>query len=210
MEITSIERSKKNRDKLLVYIDGKYSFSISEEDYISLNLYEKKEVTGEELDFIKNTMVFKSAKSTAVKYMSLKLRSEKEVCSKLEAEGFDRGTIASVIEELKSMGYINDKIYVQKYLYDRSKLKPKAKRLLKLELVAKGIEDEIIDEVLAEWEIDDYNVAESLVRKKFGKYDLRDEKIIKKVYSFLMHRGFKNEIIREIISKYGDISLDNM
>jgi regulatory protein len=66
----------------------------------------------------------------AVRFLAMKLRSEKEVSFKLENEGFDEDTIEKVLEELKSMGYINDKIYAQKYVYDRSKLKPKAKKML--------------------------------------------------------------------------------
>jgi regulatory protein len=45
-------------------------------------------------------------------------------------------------------------------------------------------------------------VARNLVRKKFGKYDLKDEKIIKKAYRFLAHRGFNRDTIREVLREF--------
>jgi len=204
MKITSVERDKKNKDKFTVYVDNQPAFTISEEDYLSLNLYEEKEITDDEIDYIKNEVNFRRAKSVAVKYLSMKLRNEKEVCSKLINEGYGRKTAERVVEELKSLGYINDKLYIQKYVFDRSKLKPKSKKLLKLELLNKGIKEDDIDEVMADWNVDETVVAENLARKKFGKYNLHDEKIVKRIFSFLHHRGFSYEIISEVVRKMKD------
>lgn len=201
MEITSAEKNKKNRDRMSIYIDGQFAFTIGEEDFLSLNLYEKKEITAEELDYIKNTINFRSAKAAAVKYLSMKLRTEKEVRQKLHEEGYDSANIEKVIEELKAIGYINNKLYAQKYVFDRSKLKPKSKKLLKLELQSRGISPEIADEVLEDWNIDEAVIAEELVKKKFGKYDLRDEGIRKKVFMFLNHRGYNHEVMEEVLNK---------
>jgi len=204
MKITAIERNKKNKDRFTVFVDNQPSFTISEEDYLSLNLYEEREITDDEIDYIKNEVNFRRAKSAAVKYLSMKLRSEREVYLKLINEGYGRKTADRVIEELKSLGYINDKLYVQKYIFDRSKLKPKSKKLLKLELISKGIKEEDIDEVMADWKVDERVVAESLIRKKFGKYDLSDEKIAKRIFLFLHHRGFSYEIINEALKNIKD------
>lgn len=201
MIITSVEKNVKVKDQFLVYVDGEYSFSIDEEDYYRLNLYEKKDITAEEIDYIRNTANLTRAKSSAVRYLSLKIRSEKEVKDRLEQEGFSRDIIDKAIQELKSMGYINDKIYAQKYVYDRSKLNPKSKRLIKYELESKGIASDAIDEILEDWSVDESDIAESLVKKKFGKYDLQDEKVIKKICSFLQHRGFDYGIINDLINK---------
>jgi regulatory protein len=204
MEITFVEKSKKNEDKLLIHIDGTYAFSISEEDYLSLNLYEKREITAEEIDHIQNVLNFRQAKSGAIRFLAMKVRTEKEVRTRLETEGFDRETIESAVEELRGIGYINDRMYAQKFLYDRSKLKPKAKKMIKYELMNKGISEEIANEVLSDWQVDESAVAEGLVRKKFGKYDLNDEKIIKRIYAFLHHRGFSFQLIDSLVKQLGE------
>ena len=203
MEITGAEKSKKNKNRMSVYIDGRFSFTISEEDYLSLHLYDKKEINDEELDYIKNTLNFRSAKSAAVKYLSLKLRTEKEVRQKLRGDGYDAGNIEKVVEELKTIGYINNRLYAQKYVFDRSKLKPKSKKLLKLELQSRGIPADVADEVLGDWNVDEAIVAAELARRKFGKYDLTDEAVLKKVYMFLHHRGYNHDLIDDVVRNLG-------
>lgn len=199
MEITSVEKSKKNKDRLSIYIDGRFSFTISEDDYISMNLYDNPVLTEDTVNYIKNTLNFREAKSLAVRYLSLKLRTEKEVRVKLDGEGYDSACTEQVIEELKAIGYINNKLYAQKYVFDRSKLKPLSKKLMKQELQNKGIPEEVAVEVLDDWKVDDIVVAESLLKRKFGKYDLNDEKILKKAYMFLLHRGFSHDLIKGAI-----------
>lgn len=201
MKITSIEKHNKDKNKFVVFVDEQPSFIITEEDYLGLNLYEEKDITDEEIDYIKNEVCFRRAKSTAVRFLSTKLRSEKEVFLKLTSEGYSSNIAESVIHELKSIGYINDKLYVQKYIFDRSKLKPKSKKLLKYELLAKGVNEKDIDEVVSDWKIDESIVAENLIKKKFGKYDLNDEKITRRAISFLHHRGFSFELINETLNK---------
>jgi len=202
LEITSVEKNRKYRDKLSVFIDGKFAFNISEKDYLSLNLYEKSEIDDKTIDYIRNTINFQEAKSRAVRYLTLRIRTEKEVRDKLKSEGYDNECIARVIDELKAIGYINNQLYAQKYVYDRSKLKPMSKRMLKLELLAKGIPEETADEVLADWKAEDADVAMSLVKRKFGKYDMKDEKIIRKAFMFLAHRGFNRDTIKEVLREF--------
>lgn len=204
MEITSAERNKRNRDRMSIYIDDKFAFTIDEDDYLSMNLYERKEITSEELEYIKNTLNFRGAKSAAVRYLSIKLRTEKEVRQKLHDEGFDSENIGNVIEELKAIGYINNKLYAQKFVFDRSKLKPKSKKLLKLELQSRGISQEIADEVLDDWKVDEAIVAEELVKRRFGKYDMQEEAVLKKIYMFLNHRGYNRRLIEGVVNKLNE------
>lgn len=201
MQITLIEKNKKNKDRFSVYIDDRFSFSITEDDYLSLHLYDKSELSQDEIDYIRNTVNFRAAKSSALKYLSYKLRTEKEVRIKLQEDGFDEYSAQMAIEELKALGYINNKIYVQKYVFDRSKLKPKSKKLIKLELQSKGIQEEIIDEVLNDWNVDETSVAESLIKRKFGKYDFKDDAVKRKAYMFLHHRGFAHDVIESVIGR---------
>lgn len=198
MKITSIEKNRKNK-RLSVYIDEKFAFTISEEDYLSLNLYENEELTEETVNYIKNTLNFREAKAKAVRYLALKLRTEQEVWSKLHSDGYEPECVDKVISELKAIGYINNKLYAQKYVFDRSKLKPLSKKMMKRELKARGIQEDIIDEVLEDWKVEDDVVAKGLLKRKFGKYDLDDEKVRRRAYMFLMHRGFSVSTVKEAL-----------
>lgn len=201
MRITNVEKNKKSKNMLSIFVDDEYSFSMTDEDFISLGLYEERDITEDEIKHIRNELNFRRAKSEAVKYLTFKLRSEKEVFNKLVDKEYEQGIAQRVIEELKSMGYINDKLYVQKYIFDRSKLKPKSKKLLKYELMARGISEHDIDEIMSDWKVDETVVAEAIVRKRFGKYNTSDEKVLRKIYSFLRHRGFGFEVIQTVANR---------
>lgn len=199
MEIASVHKNKKGKGLLTLCLDNDTILTIPEEEYLRLNLYEKKELSKLEVQSIKENIEFHAAKSAALRFVAIKLRCVHEVRDKLNQEGFSGFTTDKVIEELKSLGYLNDKLYVQKYIYDRSKLKPKSKRMLRMELIGKGLADDDIDSVLDEWRIDETSVAYGLAKKKFGKYNLHDEKIFKKIQLFLRHRGFSFETILDAI-----------
>jgi len=184
-----------------IYIDNAYSFSVREEDYFRFNLYDKDEISEEEIKIIKNTANFSAAKSKAFVYLSYKFRTEKEVRLKLEDDGFNCDVTEKVLNELKAEGYINDSLYVRKYLHDRRKLNPKSKRMLMVELRKKGIERQLILEGLEELKLDNILIAEELVRKKFKDLDISQKRLEKKVFQYLQYRGFNAGEIRTVIRK---------
>ena len=49
--------------------------------------------------------------------------------------------------------------------------------------------------------ITETDIALRLVRKKFGKYKI-DQKIKRKIYSFLLHRGFSIEVFNKVIADF--------
>lgn len=206
MKITSVSNDKKNKGSVILHFDDDSTLTVSEEDYIRLSLYEKQELSQDELKSILENIDFNRAKSSALKYQLYRFRSSKEVRQKLEREGYDEVIIEKVLDELIKLGYINDRLYASKYLHDRSKLKPKPKRVLKQELINKGIDEKIIEELLEEWKIDEYALAESMLKKKYGKYDMNDIKIKRKAYAYLLHKGFENELVLSLINK---LSQDN-
>ena len=69
------------------------------------------------------------------------------------------------------------------------------------ELQKKGIDREIIAEVLDEFEMDESLIAYRITRKKFNKYDISDPLIQRRIISFLTHRGFSHEIIKDVIKQ---------
>ena len=201
MRITSTEMDGKEERAYKIYIDNAYSFSVREEDYFRFNLYDKDEISEEEIKIIKNTANFSAAKSKAFVYLSYKFRTEKEVRLKLEDDGFNCDVTEKVLNELKAEGYINDSLYVRKYLHDRRKLNPKSKRMLMVELRKKGIERQLILEGLEELKLDNILIAEELVRKKFKDLDISQKRLEKKVFQYLQYRGFNAGEIRTVIRK---------
>ncbi len=203
MEITSFEKCDKTKS-FRVYVDGEFCFSLPEELFLSLGLYDKKEITEDEIYNIKEIAAFKNAKSAAVKFAALKLRTEKEVRGKLEGLGFDDEVADRVISELITLGYLNDSVYAEKFILERFKLKPVSKRLLKFELENHGISPVLIDKAIEESSMDEESIIDSIIKKRFVKHDLNNEKTIKKLKSFLYARGFDLSSIEEGLRRARD------
>lgn len=201
MVITSIERQAKNKKRLSVFVDGEYSFSLNEEDYMKLGLYENRRITADEIRRIKNLVNFNSAKSDAIRFVSLKIRSGKEVGEKLKRMGYEQDTADRVVDELKGMGYIDDRLYALKYINDRRKLKPQSKRMLKYDLARRGIGEEIIDDVLSEIDMDEESEAYRIAKSRYGRYDIRKDDVRRKVRMFLLRRGYGEGTIRAALKR---------
>jgi regulatory protein len=201
MRITSVVKDEENEKVYRIQLDNDYSFLVSEDDYFKFSLYEKDELSEEEINNIKDAADFMQAKFKAWKFLSFKFRTEKEIRLKLEDEGFNKDIIQKVLTDLKADGYINDRLYVRKYLHDRRKLNPKSKRRLMQELKNKGIKKELILEGLEELKIDNILVAEGLVRKKFNDSDFTKKRVERQVYQYLQYRGFNTEEIKTVLKK---------
>jgi regulatory protein len=201
MKITYNNKKIKNIEYYEVYTDGHFAFNVPNELFLALSIYDKNELEVDEIERIKNITLTNNAKSVALKSLTIKMTSRKEAFDKLIEKGFDKDVAEAALNSLASLGYINDKMYAMKYISDRLRLKPKSKKLIKFELVSKGVDQKVADEILSEWSVDEEAVAEGLLRKKFGKYNLSEPSVNKKMYSFLQHRGYDYELILRLIEK---------
>lgn len=202
MRITSIEKSNKNKSMASICIDNKQEFILPLKRIDALNLTVDKSIEPETLDYILKYEVYAAAKNSAVKFLSLKLRTSFEVKEKLIELGYEDNTISQVINDLTEIDYINDHKYATKYISEKTKLKPKSIKLMEMELDNKGIPNEIINSVIEELNPDDDLVALELLKKRYSKYSEYDENLIKKMKSYLAGRGFSYNQISKAISKY--------
>lgn len=202
MIITSVERGKKDNTRFNIHIDGKFAFSIAEEDYFKLELYEKKEITQIELEYILEDVIYKKAKNSAIRFVTTKYRSIKEVSEKLLSLEYDMNIVEKVVKELVEIDYLNDFEYAKKYINNRLKLNPKSRKIIRLELKIKGIEDEILDRAFSDIEVDEIKIIKTFIEKKFSRYNLTDKNIQKKVYSFLCNKGFSFNDIKDVLREF--------
>lgn len=202
MVVTSIEASKNVSSMARVYMDNNFSFCLPQKRIELLNLTEGKVISEETLNYIVNTEVYAAAKSAAVKFLALKLRTAYEIRQKLSGLGYEEDIVERVIENLEEINYIDDYNYALKYIREKTKLKPKSMKLLSMELSQKGISDDIISKVSQEFEIDENDLAYELLLKKYSKYSSFDEKLILKMKSFLLSRGFSYSQISKALSKF--------
>ncbi|MDK2798414.1 MAG: regulatory protein [Clostridiales bacterium] len=209
MTITSIENKKKNSSKKSIFVDGKYVFSIDEEDLFRLNLYVGKEITKQEIENIRQICNYSKAKILAIKFIVFKKRTEYEVKTKLEKLGFDHSVIEKVLDYLKQSGYVNDAVYTKKYIKDALTLKKWGIYRIRYELQMKGIDEGTIQHELTKIEFDEKQnqILKALVEKKLSSVRNLDERSLNKIKNYCIRKGYDlnavNKVINELLD--GDI-----
>lgn len=202
MQITSILKDEKNPSMYRVFLEGNINFCLPKKRIAALNLSEGVDIEPDRVEYILSTEVYAAAKSSAVNFLALKLRTSYEIEQKLCELGYEQDTIERVIDNLKEIDYIDDYKYAVKFLTEKTKLNPKSIKMLSIELSNRGIARDIINKVLEEFDVDEDSVALELLKKRYSKYTSFDEKIINKMRSFLASRGFSYQQVSRAISNF--------
>ena len=150
----------------------------------------------------------KKAEKYCLRLLAVKSRSEYEILKRLEAKGYLPACGSTVVQKLKNKRYIDDKTMAEDWIDSRIKFNPRSRRLVKQELLSKGIKENIIERALdAVGEIlDDRNMSVSIVKSQLENVkDLTGEKKKAKLFRILLVRGFDEDTALEAVeSVIGD------
>lgn len=143
-----------------------------------------------------------NARDYALKIVEFKDRTEKEIREKLSQKGYDEFIIEDEIEFLKSYGFINDSRYAERYTQDGINIKKWGKSRIKTELLRKGVEREIAENVIEDafYELDDDRLI-SEMQKRFNNCDFSNIKERRRIFNFYMRRGFSPEEIKGAMNR---------
>ncbi len=148
---------------------------------------------------------FDKAKAYCFKLFKFRLRTEKEIRDKLKRRQFCKDVIEDVIEYFKSLNYINDSAFTKSWIESRIQ-KPFGLKRITYELREKGISERIIEEEIFKLKnfYSEYDIAKGIAEERFRKIIQRidPEKAKRRIYSFLLRRGFSSDIALDIINKF--------
>jgi len=200
--ITKIEPQKNRPHRKSVYLDGKFAFGADEELIREFELEEEKKLNQRELKQILWSVDRSKLKERAIRLLSIRPRSEKELKEKLRQKGAGVKLVEGVLSELREKQLIDDEKFAYSWVESRMLNKPMGKFLLKRELMGKGVKAEIIERVLAEnyQEEDELELAKKLLQRKAKRFKDTDElKTKKRMKDFLLRRGFSYEVVRQAV-----------
>ncbi len=201
--ITKIETQKKRPHRYSVFLDGKFAFGLDDEIAAKFGLKKGQEVNEPTLKKILLGEDENKAKETALRFLSFRRRTEKEIKDKLKQKGFDENIIKRTVEKLKEYDLINDLEFATAWVKERLEYKPRGKRLLEQELWKKGIKKEVIKQVLNESCQDEDKSALDLLERIKNRYKNLEPQVAKRrMYGFLLRKGFSYEVISQVMHNY--------
>lgn len=203
-KITAISPQKRNPHRRSVFLNGEFAFGLSEEVIEKYRLRVGSEIDEETITQILEKDEVARARDSALRYLSYRPRSKKEVIDKLSEKGYNESTIAKVIEDLIKAGLIDDLEFSRMWARDRLKNRPKGRRLIAQELWQKGVADEIsrraIEEVFRD--VDEGEIAATLLERRLRRYrDLDQVRAKRRMFEFLLRRGFDRETIGKVVAE---------
>ncbi len=206
-KITSIEVQKKNPRRFNVFLDGVFAFGADEDLIVDHRLVVGKTFTTSDVEHLLFEAEIGKLMERMYGLFNIRQRSEQEIRRYLKNLSFKRkikdqdeiseSAIELLINKLKQKRLINDKEFATAWVESRSK--KKGKIAIKLELIQKGIDKEIIEEAL-EKVVDEESVAQKALEKKMNIWkNLPSLELKKKAYEFLMRRGFEYKVVKDIV-----------
>lgn len=196
--ITDLKQGVKNPNRVNVFVDGKFSFSLDIAQVVDLEVKVGLALSAEKLEELKRASEFGKLYQRALEWALTRPRSEKEVRDYLYKKVFerklDKSYIDLIVARLKEKKYLDDTVFAKYYVENRFVKKGISRRRLSLELIKKGVTKEIIAEVLDER--NDEEEILKMIAKKRARYD--DEKLI----SYLCRQGFSFELVQNLVRDY--------
>lgn len=141
---------------------------------------------------------FERAKDKALSLLSFKAYTEKALRDKLKENGCNESIIDQVIERMKEDLLIDDFKLAQEYVEKLFNSKLFSEKRVRFELKNKGIDSNIIEDVLEPYsDRDDLSSAVSLLNKKFK--EISDEKTAARAAGLLSRAGYDFDIVKTAI-----------
>lgn len=198
MKVTALKAQVKNPERVSVFIDGAYSFSLNHAQLLEQKLRVGLELDALRLAELKQASDFGKAYERALNFVTIRPRSELELHQYGRRKQWAPETTQAVVAKLKTRRYVDDARFAHAWVEGRRLTKATSARKLQLELKQKGVADVIIREVLADSAHTDSDALQRLIAKKrkLSRYQNDPQKLMQ----YLARQGFGFDDIKAALS----------
>lgn len=200
-EVTLL-KPQKNGKRVNVYLDGTFGFGIDLDNLVINHIKIGTVLTDEEVQKIIRKAEFQKTLDKLLRFATLRPRSEREIDEYLKRKKVHESMWEELFEKLKHFELLDDAKFAKWWVDQRLAFKKISGKVLKLELFKKGIDKEIVENVLEETPIDEEKMARELLEKRAYKWaGLPEREARQKKFQYLAGKGFDFEIVEKILSE---------
>lgn len=208
--ITQIVVQKKRKNRCSIFINDEFAFGLHQDVVLKFGLKKGDTLDEHQIEEILLSEERKSAKDRALKFLSYRDRSEKEIKTKLKDIGYEDDIIDWVIAELKRLKFIDDERFAQSYAQTQMITRPMGEYYLRRELKKKGLNAELIEQTVEKVydERDQFSVALELAQQRKKRYrNIEEIKAKKRISDFLLRRGFSWDVVSHVLEQWDDLEI---
>lgn len=196
--ITALVLQKNNKERVSVFLDGQYAFSLSL--LKAADLKRGQHLSEEQIKALKAQDERDKAHNRALDYLGYRPRSQAEMERYLLGKGWDEAVVCDVVDRLKRIGLLNDKEFASFWVNNRQRFRPRGRMALRYEMRTKGLGEEIIEEALED--VDEEQSAYELACGRVGKWTgLAPSEFRRKLGQYLARRGFSFSVIEVVLRR---------
>lgn len=182
MKIQNIKKKKNGKYKLK--LDNNTTIVTYDNVILNNNLLFNSNVDDNTMEKIKEENNYYDIYNEAFKFVSKKMRSEKEIIKYLKELNLDDDMIDEFIVKFRDNGIINDVNYTRAYIHDRMNFSNDGPFKIKEDLIDNGIDSDIIEDEFSKIDFKEFNEkCDKLILKKIKANHKYPESILKRKIS---------------------------
>lgn len=202
-EITALSVQSKDKTRCNVYVDGRFSCGLSIESAMQNRLKVGMQVDEAFLSKVQMDSEKEGALSKALSFVSLTQKTKKQVRDYLTKKGYLSAVVDYVLDKMTDYRFLDDEAYATSYCESASK--KKGRKLIQMELRAKGVSDEDMTEALTGVDDESQLQAAKRILEKYLRGKTLDKETSQKAYRHLLSKGFDYETSKGAISAIFDV-----
>jgi regulatory protein len=198
MKITAIKQQVKNPERVSIFIDGKYEFSLSLDELVKYKLKNNDELDKVDVKKFKKISADGKLRARALEWLMNRPHSEREFRDYLYKKKVEPEQIESLVSEMTEKAYLDNAKFAGWFTEMQSR-RGKSDRAIRAELFKKGISRETADEVLENSADDEINRLRAMIEKKrrLSRYKNDPQKLMQ----YLMAQGFNWQLVKEELAQ---------
>lgn len=195
-------------ERFIVQIDDEQELIFAPETVLKYGLAPEKKYSDQEFLRILQEDNLQRAKDQAMRYLSIRPHSRRELVQKMFRKGYRSEIIHQALDRLQEIDLVNDRQFAKLFIQNELRLRPVGRALLKKKLIEKGIPREMYESILSEMytEEAELEIAGNLAAK-FLRMNSRFEgkKLREKMVRFLQGKGFGWEHIQQVLREENNV-----
>lgn len=196
MKVTSIKQQVKNPERVSIFVDGKYEFSLSLDELIKYKLNNNDDLDRADVKRYKKISVDGKLRARSLEWLMNRPHSEREFRDYLYKKKVEPEQINAFVGEFIEKGYLDNTKFAV-WFTELQARRGKSDRAIRAELFKKGIGREVADEILEEGAGDETARLKAMIEKKrkLSRYKNDSEKLAK----YLTSQGFSWRDVKKAI-----------
>src|SRR5438876_3489920 len=148
MKITAIEPQATNPERVNIFVDGRFLLGVNAAIVLQMGLVVEQELLPAQLEQLRSEEALQQAVERAYNYLSYRPRSRTEVRNYLRRKETPPAIIDAALARLDHLNLVNDRDFASFWVESREHFSPRGARALKNELRMKGVDREVLDELI--------------------------------------------------------------